>query len=471
MKPVLFSFLIIGLATYTTLATEYKPAPPTLEAKDYTSWKSLVNGCRRAEIYADVPTSLDPNDSIKMIRLDLVGDAKSRGYCHGYLLAEEIVEFTGPQLDKFYASEVLNLKLLNLSAFPEPLQKILGGLRKGLAIEAPKAFNDAMAWVWEKEKSYVPSYLIDEIAGIAQGMCDKLSKAHIACDPEAWAIKIQNLNMLPELIRMTCTAFGAWGEATATKDTLVQLRALDFGEGPWVNYTVVAVHRGIPNNNGNSFVSVSFPAFVGVITGISSRGVGISEKVWENYNKFDLQPGSYDGEADVFVLRDILEKSLTKADAEAYINKVQRSWGIWAGIGDYDSLTFDLVTYSQQAVTVYTDATIGQVTGQPMLKSIAYVDKHPQPSGEGPNGSLPTVLTDLYGQISLETTKTVTQYHQSGDVHIASYDYAKKEMNLAIGRINKEGRYQPEGGKDDSEWKAYNRPYFHFNLEDLWAGL
>ena len=234
---------------------------------------------------------------------------------------------------------------------------------------------------------------------------------------------------------------------------------------------MVAVHRGIPNNNGNSFVSISFPAFVGVITGISSRGVGISEKVWETYDKRELQPGSYDGEADVFVLRDILEKSLTKADAEAYINKVARSWGMWVGVGDYDSLTFDLVTYSQNAATVYTDATIGQVTGQPMLKSIAYVDKHPQPSGDGPNGTLPTVLTDLYGQISLETTKTVTQYHQSGDVHIASYDYAKKEMNLAIGRINKEGRYLPDGGSDDSEWKAYNRPYFHFDLEDLWAGL
>ena len=234
MKFVISCFLF--LATYS-LATEYKPAPQTLEAKDHTTWKSLVNGCRRGEIQANVPTPSDPYDSVSMIRLDLVGDAKSRGYCHGYLLAEEIVEFTGPQLDKFYASEVLNLKLLNLSAFPDPLQKILGGLRKGVASEAPKAFNEAMAWVWGKEQKYVPSYIIEEIEGISEGMCDKLSKAHIACDPKAWATKIQNLNMLPELIRMTCTAFGAWGEATASKDTLIQLRALDFGEGPWVNYT------------------------------------------------------------------------------------------------------------------------------------------------------------------------------------------------------------------------------------------
>eukprot|EP00666_Eupelagonemidae_sp_cell4sb_P006027 gene6027-4196_t len=41
--------------------------------------------------------------------------------------------------------------------------------------------------------------------------------------------------MLPELIRMSCTMFGAWGSATPTGN-LTQLRALDFGSGPFANY-------------------------------------------------------------------------------------------------------------------------------------------------------------------------------------------------------------------------------------------
>lgn len=94
---------------------------------------------------------------------------------------------------------------------------------------------------------------------------------------------------------------------------LVQLRALDFGTGPWANYTVIATYRDrIPDKDSNAFVSITFPGFVGAITGVSQSGIGISEKVWMTYDTPDLQPGSYQGEADIFVLRDILQKARTR---------------------------------------------------------------------------------------------------------------------------------------------------------------
>ena len=49
--------------------------------------------------------------------------------------------------------------------------------------------------------------------------------------------------MLPELIRMACTAYGAWGKATATGKGLIQVRAFD---GPWVNFTVAATFCSLP---------------------------------------------------------------------------------------------------------------------------------------------------------------------------------------------------------------------------------
>lgn len=76
---------------------------------------------------------------------------------------------------------------------------------------------------------------------------------------------------------------------------------------------------------------------------------------------------------------------------------------------------------------------------------------------------MPTALTDFYGNITCETSKIVTQFHQTGDVHIASYDFENKYMYVAIGRVDHEGDYVPNG-------KAYNRPYVKFNLRDLWAG-
>lgn len=266
--------------------------------------------------------------------------------------------------------------------------------------------------------------------------------------------------MFPELIRMACTAYGAWGKATPT-DTLVQVRALDFGGGPFANYTMVNVYRD-DNLKGNSFVSVTFPGFVGVITGVSQRGIGVSEKVWMTYDTPSIQPGSYDGEPDVFVLRDILEKHLTRESAEEFLAEVKRTWSIWIGIGDHSSKKFDLVGYKQDSTTVYTDVTAPSATGQPYIPSVAYVDKHPQPTGEGPTGTLPTALQDFYGNITLETAKTINKYHQTGDLHIATYDFGSDEMYLAIGKIDGNGEY----GNN----KAFNRPYVKFSLQDLWTG-
>ena len=45
------------------------------------------------------------------------------------------------------------------------------------------------------------------------------------------------------------------------------------------------------------------------MTGISQSGVGISEKVFMTYSTPEQPHGSYNGLADVFVLREILQNS------------------------------------------------------------------------------------------------------------------------------------------------------------------
>jgi hypothetical protein len=214
----------------------------------------------------------------------------------------EIAEFTGPKLDKYFMDEVLNI---DISAYPEPIQSILRVIQVKGAAAAPAAFRSAMSWVWQYEEKYVPSYYIEEINGMAQGMCDSLNTS--SCNVTEWSDVIKQVNMLPEVVRMKCTAYGAWDKATTAGKGLIQLRALDFGGGPWVNYTVIAVHRNV--DSGNAFATVSFPGFVGIITGISQNGIGISQKVWTTYDGRGYLPGSFDGEADVFVLRDILQFS------------------------------------------------------------------------------------------------------------------------------------------------------------------
>lgn len=62
------------------------------------------------------------------------------------------------------------------------------------ALAAPEIMMEAMAWVYEQEKEYQPEYLMNEIDGIADGMC-----ATIKCDAAEWRNTIRYVNMLPEV--------------------------------------------------------------------------------------------------------------------------------------------------------------------------------------------------------------------------------------------------------------------------------
>jgi hypothetical protein len=481
-----FINLVVLLAILACVYADYPEPPPTFEATKYTTWDtSFTAGNSRRSVVDIRFDDADGNpDYITMKRLDLVGTAKERGFAHGALLADDIKTFTGPKLNEYLRSM---LDDLDISGLPEPVQKILKPVEKVANIFLPELAHKALNWVWKNEEEHISQPLKDEIEGMAEGVCsvlpnsnpDKLININIGkkskkCDVNEWKQLLQEVNMLPELIRMSCTAYGAWGKSrpASSNGKLLQLRALDFGGGPFANYTVIQTHRGNPENPNNAFVSVAFPGFVGSITGVSQSGIGISEKVWMTYNeKSDIQPGNYKGVPDSFMLRNILEYSKTKEDAVKYMQSIPRTWAMWVGVGDYASQEFNLVGYKEDSAIAYNDVTMPSMNDQPYIPQVAYVDKHPQPSHDGVNGTLPLALQYFgNGQIDAFTTKQIIQSHQTGDLHAASYDFGTSDMYLTIGRTNTNGDYCPEVCPDDTVFKAYNRPWTHFSLQDFWEG-
>jgi hypothetical protein len=398
----------------------------------------------------------------------------------GELLADEIVEFYTRALPKWYGEEA---DAADLSKYPAWLQTVL-------ANQLDKHFETlvdrALQAVWDAEEAFVPPRLKAEMDAIAEGMCSVLSARKTACDVDAWKTNIYRLNMIPEFVKMTCTMFGAWGPASASGN-LLQLRALDFGESPFSNFTVLQVHRPAGGAAGafpapadfygstgaalpQAFASLSLPALVGVITGVSESGVGLSEKVWEVYNTSSgVQDGHYDGEADVLVMRDILELAENRAAAEEYMrNDVTRTWAIFIGVGDFETQRFDIVGYREADFHAYTPETMPAVTGGPMIDSVVYVDRHPQPSTDG---SLPLLLQEYYGELNMDNTRDIVVTHGTGDMHIAVYDFGdpNDKANTAkfwwsIGRIDEDSKYVVD------EWMARSRPFLEYNMADLWAG-
>ena len=156
---------------------------------------------------------------------------------------------------------------MDISSLPDKVQKLIEKAQKGVAKLAPKLFREAMQLVWDNEVQYAPANLLIELDAVAEGMCSVLAD----CDVGDWTKTLQQVssytsihhtllyalsciypilstipcnhkhannvclifcaclcdiythiyiythiqvNMLPELIRMSCTAYGAWGKAT-----------------------------------------------------------------------------------------------------------------------------------------------------------------------------------------------------------------------------------------------------------------
>ena len=52
---------------------------------------------------------------------------------------------------------------------------------------------------------------------------------------------------------------------------------------------------------------------------------------------------------------------------------------------------------------------------------------------------------------------------QSGDMHVAVYDFGARQAYVSVGLVTADGNY----GKDGISGKACNRPYIKFDMDDM----
>ena len=109
----------------------------------------------------------------------------------------------------------------------------------------------------------------------------------------------------------------------------------------------------------------------------------------------------------------------------------------------------------------YDDASLPSRTNQTALASIAYIDKHPQPS---PDAVLETLLRDGYGSWNASALAAkVPAATASGDVHVAAYGFGPAgptELLVAKGENDADGGFAV---------KACDAPFARWDLGALWA--
>ena len=443
------AFTLLAACGISTLASTPPLATPNLiyDAAQYsTTLKTTTNGV----LYQIAAPDTEP-----LQVMHLYGDAYSRGVAHGQLLSDDLVQFMTTDLQSYFLQECGQIPTDKLPAW-------LGKAITKLCHEAaPTAFDLALGYVFDQQRQYInasKSNVMREMEGIADGICTPVGAnatiPALCSDKKKLLQTVFNVNMLPELVQMQCSMMGAWGAATPD-GKLTQLRTLDFGGGPFANHGLLMVHH--PTDTTIPFASLSFPGFVGIVTGFSKE-LAQSEKV-DDVSGASRPKGSYDGQAVAMVIRDMVQLSSTKEEAIAIAQKAKRTWSVWLGFGDNASQEFIAMLYDQEGAVAYNDQTLPALTNQTKFKSVAYIDKHPQPSK---HPDMPALVEQYYGNLSaVNVAQNIPRGMQSGDVHVAVYDFSNQQVYFATGTT--------DGPTGAYTRLACNAPYLRFDMDKLWS--
>lgn len=174
------------------------------------------------------------------------GTARERGFAHGYFLGDEITQMLnsyleeiapGPEGAKNYESKARALLRTMVIAppFKDELEGMLAGIRA-------KAAN--------------------------RGQLSRLDRAIEYDDLVA-------LNCIPEIARVGCSSFAAWGPLTADGHT-ISGRNLDWHSLRTLEGGQVLIAQVPAEDEGSlAWVSVTWPGFIGCLTGMNAEGVTV----------------------------------------------------------------------------------------------------------------------------------------------------------------------------------------------------
>ncbi|MCA9321365.1 MAG: hypothetical protein KDB53_11550 [Planctomycetes bacterium] len=178
--------------------------------------------------------------------LSVWGDWRERGHAQGVLLGAEIMDL----VENFALSPKVSMgkpQIWDLMIKPTCLSRF----------EFPKEARDFAAGV---------------IEGLQTHDADL---RHIeALDREIVDSDILVCSCIPDLVGLMCSSFVAWGEVVAGDAHLVG-RNLDYFSTPALTkHTMLVVHA--PQEGEHGWVSVSWPAIFGCLTGFSDAGVSLA---------------------------------------------------------------------------------------------------------------------------------------------------------------------------------------------------
>lgn len=290
---------------------------------------------------------------------------------------------------------------------------------------------------------------------------------------------LRRLNLLPELIKASCTVLGAWKEAT-TASGLIHLRGLDWDDqAPIAKYATVTIYHPNASYEGytehfhkyykqynytsHTFANFGYPGLIGSLNAYSEASIGLGEKVWITEEK-DITTRF--GNPWTYVLRDVVQFADSIDTALTMLANAQRTCSIHLGLGsternssnsDDDTIGFRGIEYSARELNIFDWQDMFNTRAHPRLRDVVYWDKHVQPSN---NPCLGSLLVEAYGKLDAPTIiRNITSLSETGDTLNLVLDYAENAAYLAFSAPD-----DPQGPLE-----AYKRVHTRLDMAKLFA--
>ena len=172
-----------------------------------------------------------------------------------------------------------------------------------------KDFDASLREAWERTSPHIPDKYKQEMQGIADASGLPLED-------------VQGFSIWPELFH--CSGFAVWGKATAD-GALLHGRVLDYMREVGLNKWALLIIQ--EPDGANAFVNVSYSGFLGSVTGMNVKQIGVGEMGGGGAEKWDGFPMS-------LLVREILESANTLEDAQRIMTEAPRTCQYYYVISD-----------------------------------------------------------------------------------------------------------------------------------------
>ena len=353
----------------------------------------------RLKVRGKVEVVGPPNNEITILYLK--GTPYERGYAHGKLCEKDVASF---------------LTLVQKS--------MLAGM---------KCDESVLDRAYAAMEPFIPQAYKDEMKGLADGAGVPLKLVH-------------EVHAIPELSEYHCTFVAATGKATPDGHTY-QLRALDYATRAHIqDHPAIIVSQP---RNGVPFVSVGWCGFVGIVTGVNSQEIAMSQIG----DHFGDECETLQGEPMVFVMRDVLTQARTMSQAIRVIREARRTSSYLYCLGAAKSHDVRALTTCKDFCKVYDSETLPFPF--PILKGVVYMSMGWDSDW---NKKVFKCLRPLYGKIDANAImKNVSMGLGTGDLQSVVFDVTAQKMWVA------------NAGKDGTP--AFKRVFVPVDVKELFKKL